>query len=471
MLWIVDSREPIILSPSRTKQCHPSIEHGLIPLNISRMNTSFGVKTIDPTGSDTETNRHSAERTVSREEYERVLRLNGGMARLVQAVQELSLARDLNTIMAIVRRAAREMTQADGATFVLRDGNNCYYADEDAIAPLWKGQRFPLDACISGWSMVHGQTAVIEDIYSDPRIPAVAYRETFVKSLVMVPIRTQSPIGAIGNYWAERQFPTKEKVELLQALVNTTAVAMENVQVYTELEKRVCERTAQWEAAHRELEAFSYSVSHDLRAPLRAIRGFAGILKNQFGKELPEEATFFVDRIVSNGADMSDIIEGLLQLSQLGRKEIEKEKIEMATLVRGVVETLQKEQNALRVEVEIGDLPDCHGDAAQLRQVFVNLLSNAFKFTRQKEAPRIKVGFAQKNGERAYFVQDNGAGFAMEHAHKLFRVFQRLHAREQFPGSGIGLSIVQRIVQRHGGKVWAEAAEDQGATFWFTLAA
>ena len=435
------------------------------------MNTSFGTKTIEPVGSAIDPSRHPAEQRVSREEYERVLRMNFGMTRLVLAVQELSLARDLKTIMQVVQSAAREITQADGSTFVLRDGDKCYYADEDSIAPLWKGQRFPLEACVSGWSMLHGQAAVVEDIYSDPRIPADAYRATFVKSLVMVPIRTQSPIGAIGNYWAERQFPTKEKVELLQALANTTAVAMENVQVYTELEKRVCERTAQWEAAHRELEAFSYSVSHDLRAPLRAIRGFSGILKNQFGKQLPGEAAFFVDRILSNGADMSDIIEGLLQLSQLGRKEIESEKIETVALVRSVVETLQKEQNAPQVEIEVGDLPDCHGDAAQLRQVFVNLLSNAFKFTRRKEAPRIKVGFAKKDGEGAYFVQDNGAGFAMEHAHKLFRVFQRLHPREQFPGSGIGLSIVQRIVQRHGGKVWAESAENQGATFWFTLGA
>ena len=445
-------------------------EHGLIPLNMSATNTSFGVKVIQPMVGVIDPNRYPTEQMVSREEYERVLRMNFGMTRLVRAVQELSLARDLNTIMAIVRTAAREMTGADGATFVLREGDKCYYADEDAIAPLWKGQRFPLEACVSGWSMLNGQTAVIEDIYSDARIPADAYRATFVKSLVMVPIRTQSPIGAIGNYWGERRLPTKENVELLQALANTTAVAMENVQVYAELEKRVRERTAQWEAAHQELEAFSYSVSHDLRAPLRAIRGFAGIVQRQYGNQLPEEAGSLIDRIVCNGADMNDIIEGLLQLSQLGRREIETEQINTIALVRSVVEWLQTEQNAPNVEVEIDDLPNCHGDTAQLRQVFVNLLSNAFKFTREKEVPRIKVGFAKKDGEDAYFVQDNGVGFPMEHAHKLFRVFQRLHSREQFPGSGIGLSIVQRIVQRHGGKIWAEAAENQGATFWFTLA-
>src|SRR5215216_2626800 len=164
------------------------------------------------------------------------------MSRLVSAVQELSLARNLATITDVVRRAARELTGADGATFVLREGDKCHYAEENAISPLWKGQRFPLSTCISGWAMLNRQAAVIEDIYADPRIPADAYRPTFVKSLAMVPIRTEAPIGAIGNYWATRRQPTGEEVELLQALANTTAVAMENVRVYAELEQRVKER-------------------------------------------------------------------------------------------------------------------------------------------------------------------------------------------------------------------------------------
>src|SRR5262245_54236358 len=168
-----------------------------------------------------------------------------GMQHLVTVVQRLSQARTLDAIMVIVRRAARELTDADGATFVLRDQNLCYYADEDAISPLWKGQRFPMSACISGWAMLNRQPAVIEDIYADARIPAEAYRPTFVKSLAMVPIRTKAPIGAIGNYWATRHTPTAEELHLLQALANTTAVAMENVHVYGELEQRVKDRTAE----------------------------------------------------------------------------------------------------------------------------------------------------------------------------------------------------------------------------------
>lgn len=165
------------------------------------------------------------------------------MEQLVEVIQMLSMARDLSTVMEIVRHAARKLTGADGATFVLRDSGMCFYAEEDAISPLWKGQRFPMNACVSGWAMINRQPAVIEDIYADPRIPADTYRPTFVRSLAMVPIRTLDPIGAIGNYWAEQYLPSPEKIKVLQALADTTAVALENVRVYGELEQRVQQRT------------------------------------------------------------------------------------------------------------------------------------------------------------------------------------------------------------------------------------
>lgn len=157
------------------------------------------------------------------------------MEQLVQVVQDLSKARTLETVTEIVRIAARDLTEADGATFVLRDGDQCFYAEENAISPLWKGKRFPMSQCISGWVMLHSEPAVIEDIYKDPRIPIDAYRPTFVKSLAMVPIRRSAPIGAIGNYWATHHVPTHEELMILQALADMTSVSIENAQLYTEL--------------------------------------------------------------------------------------------------------------------------------------------------------------------------------------------------------------------------------------------
>lgn len=171
---------------------------------------------------------------------------------VVAVVQELSLARTLGAVMQIVRLAARHLTGADGASFILREDDLCYYAEEDAIAPLWKGRRFPMDTCISGWVMLNRQPAVIQDVYADPRIPADAYQPTFVKSLVMVPIRTIAPLGAIGTYWAERRLAAPRDVGFLQALADTTAVALENVQLYQELEQRVQHRTAELHAGNVE---------------------------------------------------------------------------------------------------------------------------------------------------------------------------------------------------------------------------
>jgi diguanylate cyclase (GGDEF)-like protein len=195
----------------------------------------------------------------------------GGMERLLLAVQELSLARSLPDIQRIVRTAARELTGCDGATFVLRDEGMCYYADEDAIAPLWKGSRFPMETCISGWSMLTGEAAVIPDIYEDDRIPHAAYRPTFVKSLVMVPIRKLDPVGAIGNYWAHQRQPSEREVHLLQALADSASIAMEHAQVHSGLERRVRDRTAELEKANEEIRQLS--ITDDLTG-LNNRRGF-----------------------------------------------------------------------------------------------------------------------------------------------------------------------------------------------------
>jgi signal transduction histidine kinase/CheY-like chemotaxis protein len=392
-----------------------------------------------------------------------------GMERLVTAVQELSLARDLPSIQAIVRHAARELTDADGATFILREGDMCHYADEEAIAPLWKGQRFPMSACISGWAMLNHEVAVIEDIYADPRIPHDAYRPTFVKSLAMVPIRTLDPIGAIGNYWADQHLPSEEEVKLLRALADSTAVAMENVRVQAELERRVQERTAELEAVNKELEAFSYSVSHDLRGPLRSISGFSKLVLDDYGSKLDENGRRFLGYIDAATRRMSELIDDLLKLSRVNRASLKKEPVRLDSLAREVVADLKAREPERRCTVEIGMDIMAEGDARLMKTALENLIGNAWKFTGKRQEAHIVVGRIEGQDGPVFFVRDNGAGFEQRYADKLFVPFQRLHGEAEFPGNGVGLATVQRIITRHGGRIWAEAEEDRGATFYFTL--
>ena len=236
-----------------------------------------------------------------------------------------------------------------------------------------------------------------------------------------------------------------------------------------ELERRVVERTVELEAANKELEAFSYSVSHDLRAPLRAINGFAEMVLEDFGSQLPAEGRRYLERIRNGGRQMGDLIDDLLTFSRLSRQPAIYGPVDTDRLVNNVLDELKPQVANHEVEFKMGELPVCNGDSALLKQVWVNLLSNAIKYSRGKKPAVIEINCTCQNGENIFFVRDNGAGFDMRHANKLFGVFQRLHRADEFEGTGVGLAIVQRIVHRHGGRVWAEAAADHGATFYFTL--
>lgn len=389
---------------------------------------------------------------------------------LVKAAQQLSQARSLDAIMEIARNTARELTGADGATFVLKDKDMCFYADENAISPLWKGQRFPMSRCISGWTMLNKTHAAIEDIYADERIPADAYRPTFVKSLAMVPIRTLDPIGAIGNYWATPHKPTEEEILLLQSLADLTSVSIENQYVYAELEERVKLRTQQLEELNKELDAFAYSVSHDMRAPLRAMNGFAGILRTDNFDQLDAEGKDAIDHITYNAEKMTALVDNLLAFSRMGRKEMNASDINMNELTEGVIHEFEK-TTAHKAKITVHDLGSVKADYALIHQVVLNLFSNAVKYSSKKPVPEIVIDAQQQNGEYIFSVADNGAGFNMKYKEKLFGTFQRLHADSEFEGIGVGLALVKRIVSRHGGKVWAEGKVDEGATFCFSLPA
>jgi signal transduction histidine kinase len=400
-----------------------------------------------------------------------------GMQHLVSVAQRLSQARTLEAIQAIVRRAARELTQSDGATFVLRDANLCYYADEDAILPLWKGQRFAMSACISGWAMLNRQSVIIEDIYADSRIPHEAYRPTFVKSLVIMPIRTVEPVGAIGAYWANQHKATPEEVSLLQALAESTSFAMEAAGLFATLEKRVAERTtelnkrtAELEILNKELEAFSYSVAHDLRAPLITIDGFAQVLKETSAESLDESALSHLAHIQTAVARMHRLIEDLLGLSRIVRAPMVKSIVDLSAMANDIAKRLKDSSPGRIAEFVIAPNLAAQGDAGQLRIVMDHLLSNAWKFTSKRDQAQIELDTVHgAEGGTVYRIKDNGAGFDPRYASKLFGPFQRCHSQADFPGTGIGLATAQRIVHRHGGKIWVEAQLDRGASFYFTL--
>ncbi len=397
---------------------------------------------------------------------------SGRAMRLVEVVQALSAVRTIESIVDIVRQAARELSGADGATFILRDGDQCHYVDEDAISPLWKGRKFPMSACISGWSMLHRETVVIEDIYSDARIPHVAYQPTFVKSLAMVPIRTRDPVGAIGIYWAKAHVATPTELELLEALANTTSVALENVRLYEELENRVRDRTVALEEANRELETFSYSVSHDLQGPVRHINGYIGLLLERHASQLDDEGKSHLARIGRAAKRMGGLTADLLRLAQLARTELKIELVELGLIAKELANNLREEAPSRAAEFRLAENLQVKGDGKLLRIVMENLLANAWKFTAKRDKAVIEFGSEPgPGGEQVCFVRDNGAGFDMQHAGRLFKPFQRLHTESDFAGSGVGLATVDRIIRRHGGRIWVDSAVDQGTTFRFTTTA
>ncbi|MGB9606428.1 MAG: ATP-binding protein, partial [Bryobacteraceae bacterium] len=301
-------------------------------------------------------------------------------------------------------------------------------------------------------------------------------------SAVYVPMCVAGEIIGLLELQSYRRHVYGEKeVALLVPVANQIGLALANARLYEEvrqqareLEQRVAERTAELQAANRELEAFSYTVSHDLRAPLRAIAGFSRLLEEEFLDRLDDSGRHYLDEIRRQVVRMERLIMDLLTFSRLTRQPLRFAPVRLREVAEEAWEELAPEREGRQVEWIIGDLPVCQGDPLLLRQVFYNLLSNALKFTRTREVARIEVGWKASGtpevpGRPVIYVRDNGVGFDMRYADRLFGVFQRLHREEEFEGTGVGLAVVQRIVQRHGGQIWAQGEVGIGATFSFTL--
>ena len=310
---------------------------------------------------------------------------------------------------------------------------------------------------VTGWSALElTSKPYIEFVHSDDRAATIAEGGKVAEGAKTISFRNRYRCQDGSYRWLEWTAVPVEEEKLIYAVardVTNQQSADESIR-----------------ALNGELEAFSYSVSHDLRAPLRAIHGFVRILLEDYGQEFQGEARRYLDLVAANAQQMGRLVDDLLRFSQMGRQALNKQPVSANALVRRALEQLQPALEGRAIELTVGDMPSLAGDPTLVHQVFLNLIDNAIKYTKGREPARIEVGArTETNGEVVYFVKDNGAGFDMQYAHKLFGVFQRLHRSEEYVGTGVGLALVQRIITKHGGRIWAEAAVGRGATFSFTL--
>jgi len=325
--------------------------------------------------------------------------------------------------------------------------------------------RVPVGAYKIGSIAQERRPHITNRVLGDPRVAdqAWARREGMV-AFAGYPLIVGGQLAGVLGLFARHEL-SERALDALASVSDGIAVAV--IQARAERERD--ERAEQLAAANRELEAFSYSVSHDLRAPLRAIDGFSRILLEEHADAMPPEAQRYLGLVRDNARQMGELVDDLLAFSRLGRQALERRPVEPDRLARETWQDLRHDWDGRAVELHIGGMPPAYGDPSLLRQVYANLFGNALKFSRERAPAVIEVGAERHDDGVAYFVRDNGVGFDMKYADKLFGVFQRLHRAEEYEGTGVGLAIVQRIVQRHGGRVWATAALGEGAAFFFTL--
>ncbi len=328
-------------------------------------------------------------------------------------------------------------------------------------------------------ALKQGRASIVPDIAAVPNRSALLEHryQQGMRCFVRMPLMVESTLVGVLNLASDKaNYFTADHLEFTRTIADHLALALqgavlrEKIQRQAdELEERVTERTAQLATANEELEAFSYSVSHDLRAPLRSINGFGKLLQEKNAAQLDDSGRGFLQRILAASERMSDLIDDLLSLSRISRAEMRRAEVDLSALAAQVAADIAGAYPDGPVAVSIAPNLTTNADRGLVRILLENLLGNAWKYSRRAARPQIEIGQVERNGQMAYFVRDNGAGFDMAYADKLFGVFQRLHSQSEFPGTGIGLATVRRIVQRHGGEVWAEGAVNQGATFYFTL--
>lgn len=392
--------------------------------------------------------------------------------------------RDQQKVLDLVANMARKLTDAEMAVIPMIDGDRDTYTYVAAVgkhAEEVLGSRHGLDLGMCGWVLTHERPLLFgkaEGWWMDSK----TRWEEGMESAVLVPLFAQQRIiGGISVMGkASGGSFSQHDLDMLTLLANQVSHAIENARLIREanelvatLEQRVSERTAEMTALNKELEAFAYSVSHDLRAPIRSIDGFSLALLEDYGEHLDPEAQDYLTRIRGATLRMGRLIDDMLKLSRLSRAEMRRETIDLSAMARRITRDLLAREPERQVEFRIAEGLSVRGDSTLINSLMENLLGNAWKFSSKHSRALIEFGALEEqpgsDGARIFYVRDNGAGFDMNYASKLFGAFQRLHTAQQFPGAGVGLAFVQRVINRHGGRIWAEGAPDQGATFYFTL--
>lgn len=327
--------------------------------------------------------------------------------------------------------------------------------------------------------LLQGKIEKIEDISKVNSIPALTGILNFkgIQSLITIPLLSEKKFyGVLNIGWEHPRTITQEESDIATEVSGQITIGLEKVGLLNEiklhaadLEERVTERTAQYEAANKELDAFSYSISHDLRAPLRHINGFVSIFLEHNSSQLSEEDLGYLAVVSKSAEDMGSLIDALLAFSRLSRSDLKKKTVNTLEIIDQGLQLFTEDIRTRGIELKIGPLPQTFADIELIRQVWINLISNAIKYTSKKDKPVIEIGSFEENDRTNFFIKDNGAGFDMKYSDKLFRMFQRLHKQKDFDGIGIGLANINRIIQRHGGKCWAEGEKEKGATFYFSL--
>lgn len=380
----------------------------------------------------------------------------GEVDALVLALRAVAATRDLPGVMAAVRRHVRRLVRADGATFVLREGTMVHYADEDAIAPLWKGRRFPAQACISGIAMIRRESVVIEDIRRDPRVPQDAYRETFVRSMVMVPIRREAPLGAIGAYWARRRRATEGEVAALEALAEAAAIAVANADLVARMARAIALR-----------DEFLALAAHELNTPLAAVRLRGDALARAcHGAPVPPELAAFHAAL----ARLGDTVSGLLEFSRAGEDgfALVRAPVDLAEVARSAVASLRGRAEATATELRLDAPAPVTGewDGGRLARAVGHLVDNAVKFGR---GCPVDVAVFEEDGEGCVVVRDRGPGVPDAAHERIFGKFERAVSPDHVGGLGLGLWMARGIAEAHGGTVTVGQAAGGGATFALRL--